>query len=147
MNELRPPAGVERDPGSLLASIMATSHRLEATVETALGRAGLSLAKLGVLRALGGAREPMSLSQLAERNQCVRSNITQLVDRLEADGLVRRVDDPRDRRVIRATLTPAGRNAVTRGEGIMTEMERQVARAVSEADAAAVRRALGHLTG
>ena len=30
--------------------------------------------------------EPLPLSQLAERCSCVRSNITQLVDRLEADG-------------------------------------------------------------
>jgi DNA-binding MarR family transcriptional regulator len=40
---------------------------------------------------------------------CVRSNMTQLIDRLEADKLVRRVDDPGDRRSIRAELTKEGR--------------------------------------
>jgi len=39
----------------------------------------------------------------------VRSNITQLVDRLESDKLVRRADDPKDRRSILAELTPEGR--------------------------------------
>lgn len=136
-----------READSLLASLMATSHHLEGVVEAALARAGLSLAKMGVLRTLAEAKEPLALSQVAERNQCVRSNITQLVDRLEADGLVRRVDDPNDRRVVRASLTAAGRNACTRGEIVMSEMEREVAKAVSDADAAAIRKALGRLTG
>jgi DNA-binding MarR family transcriptional regulator len=46
---------------------------------------------------------------LAEECACVRSNITQLVDRLEADKLVVRSDDPDDRRSIRAELTAEGR--------------------------------------
>jgi DNA-binding MarR family transcriptional regulator len=50
----------------------------------------------------------MTLSELADGRKCVRSNITQLVDRLEADGLVRRIDDPADRRAIRAQVTPLG---------------------------------------
>src|SRR5262249_375934 len=33
---------------------------------------------------------------------------TQLMDRLEAEGLVRRVDDPTDRRGVRAVVTPLG---------------------------------------
>ncbi len=147
MNEPSAELRMERAPGSLLASLMATSHRLEATLETALAHGGLSLAKLGVLKTLVEAKEPLALSQLAERNQCVRSNITQLVDRLEADGLVRRVDDPSDRRVVRATLTAAGRNACTRAEVIVSDLEREVAKAVSEADTAAVWRALGRITG
>ena len=51
----------------------------------------------------------MPLRLLAEQCACVRSNITQLVDRLEADKLVRRADDPKDRRSILAELTAEGR--------------------------------------
>jgi len=50
----------------------------------------------------------MSLSDLADNQHCVRSNITQLVDRLEQDGLVRRRHDPADRRGVLAELTPPG---------------------------------------
>jgi DNA-binding MarR family transcriptional regulator len=57
----------------------------------------------------------LPLGTLAERCACVRSNITQLVDRLEAEGLVARVDDPRDRRSIRAELTAEGRRRQTAG--------------------------------
>ena len=39
---------------------------------------------------------------------CVKSTITRLVDRLEADGLVRRTPDPDDRRAQRLLLTARG---------------------------------------
>jgi MarR family 2-MHQ and catechol resistance regulon transcriptional repressor len=39
---------------------------------------------------------------------CVKSTITRLVDRLEADGLVLRTPDPTDRRAQRLILTPRG---------------------------------------
>ncbi|HET9441429.1 MAG TPA: MarR family transcriptional regulator, partial [Longimicrobiales bacterium] len=45
----------------------------------------------------------------AERIACVKSNVTQLVDRLESDELVRRVPDPSDRRSVRAEITDEGR--------------------------------------
>jgi len=54
---------------------------------------GLSLAKLAALHQLTAAGESIQLGQLAERLACVKSNVTQLVDRLEADGLVNRTAD------------------------------------------------------
>jgi DNA-binding MarR family transcriptional regulator len=70
---------------------------------------GLSLAKFKALHTLVAAGEPLPLRTLAEQCACVRSNITQLVDRLEAEKLVVRTDDPSDRRSIRAELTAEGR--------------------------------------
>ena len=84
-------------------------------VEAALEPVGLSLAKFGVLARLASADEPLPLSTLAEEQACVRSNITQLVDRLEADKLVVRVDDPHDRRLVRAALTAGGPGTPRRG--------------------------------
>jgi DNA-binding MarR family transcriptional regulator len=95
--------------GALTAEVMATLHALGARMEEALEPLGLSLAKFGILAKLVAAGEPLPLSTLAERQACVRSNITQLVDRLEAERLVRRADDPADRRSIRAELTAEGR--------------------------------------
>ena len=83
-------------------SLLGAAHAIEARLEAALDPVGLSLAKFGVLRTLAAAREPMSLSDLAKQLACVRSNITQIVDRLEKDGHVRRRADPADRRGIRA---------------------------------------------
>ena len=62
------------------------------------------------LSTLVASGEPLPLRLLAEQCSCVRSNITQLVDRLEAEKLVRRADDPKDRRSILAELTAEGRS-------------------------------------
>ncbi len=51
---------------------------------------------------------PISMNELAQRLRCHPSNITGLVDRLEARGLVERRPDPRDRRVKGLGLTPRG---------------------------------------
>ena len=50
----------------------------------------------------------MPMSALAERVYCDASNVTGMVDRLEARGLLERRDDPRDRRVKRIALTDEG---------------------------------------
>ena len=53
-----------------------------------------------------GAEVPMSA--VAERLGCDASNVTGIVDRLEARGLLERRDDPRDRRVKPIALTQEG---------------------------------------
>lgn len=97
-------------PGALLSELLGALHAVESRLEETLEPLGLSLAKFGALAELVEAGEPIALGALADRCACVRSNITQLVDRLEADKLVVRSDDPHDRRSVRATLTPEGRS-------------------------------------
>ena len=53
--------------------------------------------------------EPLSMNHLAGELGCDNSNVTGLVDRLEARGLVARRADPEDRRVRQVVLTAAGR--------------------------------------
>ncbi len=95
-------------PHDLLATVLHVAGAIQDRLETALEPTGLSLAKLGALKHLAEANEPLPLGQLAERIACVKSNVTQLVDRLEAEQLVRRVPDPSDRRSVRAEITPDG---------------------------------------
>jgi DNA-binding MarR family transcriptional regulator len=111
-------------PGLLSSELFCAFRAVEARLEAALEPLGLSLAKFGVLTKLVAAGEPLALSVLAERSACVRSNITQLVDRLEADRLVTRAPDPHDRRSIRAELTPAGRALQAEGARVLSEAER-----------------------
>ena len=113
------------DPVELLALLHAASAA-EAAVEGKLSAIGLSLPKLLALKALSDAGESLPLGQLAERLSCVKSNITQLVDRLESDGLVRREPDPHDRRTRLAVLTLAGRKACDEGARIQQETERSL---------------------
>ena len=90
------------------------SSVLESRVEARLSEVGLSLAKLAALHHLTEAGESLPLGQLAERLACVKSNVTQLVDRLEADGLVSRTSDPNDRRSRLAVLTEPGERPTQR---------------------------------
>lgn len=114
-------------PGCALTLLLLDAARaVEARAEGTLGDIGLSLASLGALRHLVLASEPLTLSQLAERHCCGKSNVTQLVDRLEADGLVARESDPGDRRTVRATVTSAGRAAYERAGVLLAEHERSI---------------------
>jgi MarR family transcriptional regulator, organic hydroperoxide resistance regulator len=51
---------------------------------------------------------PISMRELAERLKSDPSNVTGLIDRLEARGLVERRPDPTDRRIKGLALTSAG---------------------------------------
>ena len=52
---------------------------------------------------------PLPMSALAQALQCDNSNVTGIVDRLEAAGLAERRPDERDRRVKTVVLTEHGR--------------------------------------
>jgi DNA-binding MarR family transcriptional regulator len=95
----------------------------------------LSMAKLMALKALSEAGESLPLGQLAERLSCVKSNITQLVDRLEADGLVARRLDPNDRRTKLAVLTAAGRKACDEGTRVQRDVERALLKRLTRDEA------------
>jgi DNA-binding MarR family transcriptional regulator len=125
--------------------VIGAAHEVEGRLEGALGAVGLSLAKLNVLKAHADTDEPLPLSHLADRCCCVRSNITQLVDRLEAERLVERLPDPADRRSVRAALTPAGRERHAEAVRIVGETERQVFAGLGEEDRQALARLLGRL--
>jgi DNA-binding MarR family transcriptional regulator len=108
---------------SLIHAARAIEHRMEAALEIV----ELSSPKFAVLTILVDADDALTLSELAARSSCVRSNMTQLIDRLEADGLVRRVDDPHDRRSVRAELTVLGRQRQAAGATQMDAVREQFA--------------------
>lgn len=113
-------------PSAGLFSLLHAAGVAQSHVESKLAGLGLSLPKLAALRALSEAGESLPLGQLAERLSCVKSNITQLVDRLEADGFVARAHDPNDRRSRLAVMTPSGRKACDEGTRVQDETEREL---------------------
>lgn len=106
--------------------LMWALKHVEERFEAALEPLGLSLAKFGCLANLVEAGEALPLRTLADRCACVRSNMTQLVDRLEAEKLVVRADDPHDRRSVRAALTSEGRARHTEGLKAIRAVEREL---------------------
>src|SRR5438105_6428675 len=123
-------------------ALVHAAHRVEARLEEALAGVGLSNAKFEALSVLVSQDRPISLSELAEKLTCVRSNVTQLVDRLEAEGLVKRIDDPTDRRVVRAEVTALGRRRHAAGARVVDAVLQDVAKELSAVDPQVLRRAL-----
>jgi DNA-binding MarR family transcriptional regulator len=128
-----------------LYAMLHAARAVEAEVEAKLNAIGLSTAKLAALQTLSEAGEALPLSQLAARLSCVKSNITQLVDRLEADALVARQVDPKDRRTRLATLTTAGRKAVKEGTRVLDTTERQVLARLTPEEARQLQALLGRM--
>jgi DNA-binding MarR family transcriptional regulator len=75
--------------------------------------AGLTMPQLRVLFFLGRAG-PASVSEVAAGVGVSQPSATETLDKLVKAGLVQRTPDSCDRRVVRAALTPAGREMVDR---------------------------------
>jgi len=129
----------------IMWSLMGAARAVENRLEEALAQVEMSGPKLIALTHLVEAGEPVPLGELAAQCSCVRSNITQLVDRLEADRLVRRVDDPADRRSLRAAITPLGRERQAAGAKKVAEVRRKLGKALGAINHAALKRALSAL--
>ena len=71
--------------------------------------------------------------------------MTQLVDRLEAEALVRRVDDPSDRRSVLAAVTRLGEERQAAGAGELAKVRDEFMAALPAADRAAFARVLAAL--
>jgi DNA-binding MarR family transcriptional regulator len=78
--------------------------------EEAARQAGLTPAQHQLLLAIRGnqAAAPPTIGDIAEWMKLRHHSMVELVDRAEAAGLVRRVDDPDDHRRQRVALTPTG---------------------------------------
>ena len=132
--------------GQMMYSLVRAAHVLETRLEEALEQVGLSMPKFGALSHLVKEGEPLSLSECATKMTCVRSNITQLVDRLEADGLVRRVEDPEDRRAVRAVVTALGKERYAAGVRQVEKVQAEFSKTISGIDRGTLERVLSALS-
>jgi DNA-binding MarR family transcriptional regulator len=123
-------------------SLIHAAHSIEEHFEKALATVNLSTPKFAALSVLAAQDQPLSLGELAEKLTCVRSNVTQLVDRMEADGLVKRTDDPSDRRGVRAEVTKLGRERHAAGLKVVNKVHEEVAKQLSAVDQSALKQAL-----
>jgi DNA-binding MarR family transcriptional regulator len=90
--------------------LQGAANRLEYILGRALEeQCGISHLVFEVLLILGRAGEPgLSMRAIAREQVLTTGGATRLVDRMEAAGLVQRVEDPGDRRGRLVRLTPLG---------------------------------------
>ncbi|GGS12253.1 MULTISPECIES: MarR family winged helix-turn-helix transcriptional regulator [Streptomyces] len=102
---------------------------------------GLTSTQARVLAQLDG---PVPMRGLATLLVCDASNVTGIVDRLEARELVRREPDPADRRVKNVVATDAGRDVIRRVREEMQAMHGALD-TLDEAESATLYALLGRL--
>ena len=94
----------------LATSIMRVQQVVIAELEAALRPHGITFSRYEVLRLISFSREGhLPLSKIGARLMVHPTSVTNAIDRLEAQGLVRRAVDPGDRRRVLASLTDEGR--------------------------------------
>jgi DNA-binding MarR family transcriptional regulator len=96
-----------RPEDEISALVFHLSGQLTAYVSRAVAEFGLTEPQALLIRHL---REPLRMGTVADRLHCDASNLTGIVDRLEARGIVERRAVAGDRRAKELVLTEAGRD-------------------------------------
>ena len=100
---------------ALVTSVMRAQQIFQARVDEVLRPFCLTFARYELLMLLQFSRTgSMPLSKMGARLQVHPTSVTNAVDRLEAQQLVRRMPHASDRRTTLAEILPAGRELVTK---------------------------------
>jgi DNA-binding MarR family transcriptional regulator len=109
-------------PMAAVTSIMRAQQVLMARLNDLLRPVGLTFPRYEALMLLSFTRTgALPLGKIGERLQVHRTSVTNIVDKLEADGLVRRVPHAEDRRATLAEITPAGRETAQRATAALND--------------------------
>lgn len=106
-----------------------TSAFLEQAESDLLKPHGLSIPQYNVLRILRGAGEKgLACQEIAGRMIARDPDVTRLLDRLEARGLIARARSGADRRVVLARIAEPGRRLLASTDAEMRELPRRLLR-------------------
>jgi DNA-binding MarR family transcriptional regulator len=98
----------------LATSIMRVQQLILAELDAALRPYGITFARYEVLVLISFSAEgTLPLSKIGERLMVHPTSVTNAIDRLESQGLVRRLPDEADRRRTFAELTADGKKVLT----------------------------------
>ena len=125
----------------LIGSVVARYHE---EYDRAAATHSLTGAQARVLALI--ALDPLPMRQIARALRCEPSNVTGIVDRLEARGLVERQPDPSDRRVKVAAATADGTQTAKQLRDSL-DFAREPLAALSRADRTTLRDLLQRMVG
>jgi DNA-binding MarR family transcriptional regulator len=101
-------------PAEVGLRYLSVAHQMRKAVDEHMTGSGLSLARTKVLQVLDRLG-PLRQAELAAQLGYAARSVTQAVEGLDRDGLVRREPHPEDHRAKTVTLTPAGSAALAEG--------------------------------
>jgi len=139
----------ERWPGgapmAAATSIMRAQQIVLARVDEALRPLELTFARYEALVLLTFSRSgSLPLGKMGERLMIHPTSVTNIVDRLEAQSLVRRVDHPTDRRTTLCEITDQGRAMVDKATAAVTAVDLGIA-GLTDREVAQLTKLLGKL--
>jgi DNA-binding MarR family transcriptional regulator len=106
---------------SATTSIMRAQQIILAAVDEALRPFDLTFARYEALVLLGFSRQgSLPLGKMGDRLMLHPTSVTNIIDRLERQGLVSRMAHPTDRRTTLATITEEGRRCVDKATEAVT---------------------------
>jgi DNA-binding MarR family transcriptional regulator len=106
-----------------VTSVMRVQQILQAAVDRALRPHKLTFARYEALVLLSfSRRHSLPMRVMGERLQLHPTSVTNIVDRLQADGLVRRTPHPTDGRTTLVEITDPGRERLAAATEAVTEI-------------------------
>jgi DNA-binding MarR family transcriptional regulator len=110
------------DGMAAVTSLMRAQQIVSARVEEVLRPYALTFARYEVLMLLLLSRRgSLPMARIGERLQVHPASVTNAVDRLEAQGFVRRTPHPSDRRATLVEITDDGRSVAAKATGDLNE--------------------------
>lgn len=107
-----------------VTSVMRVQQIIQSAVDGALKPHRLTFARFEALVLLSFARRSaLPMRVMGERLQLHPTSVTNIVDRLEADGLVKRLPHPNDRRATLVEITEPGRERLQAATAAVTEID------------------------
>ena len=110
-----------------------TNLKVHRTLNNLLAGVDLSLAQHEVLVHIHRNRG-LSQKELSERLLVVKSNVSALIKKLEARGLVRRAPDPADSRNNQLSLTPSGEKLVHKSFALQNRVVEAMVAVMTDAE-------------
>jgi DNA-binding MarR family transcriptional regulator len=138
------PGGDARRLQGMLVELM-RRRSLRDPISATCAELELSASQVHTLLAMGH-EGPLTMGDLARRVAVTEKTTTGLVDRLERDGLVQRLRDPADRRVVRVKLTARGTRLARRLDAELLEKLTRLMGRLDAGDRRDLFRIIGKLT-
>ncbi len=108
-----------------IRAVLVSGNELRSLLDKRLEPLGLSLIKVWALQNIVD-RDDVTISDLAHYLDCGRSNASQLVERMERDGLVARKTQPTDRRVSLIVVPKAARELLASSMKVLRDADRHL---------------------
>jgi DNA-binding MarR family transcriptional regulator len=128
---ITPDGGVEKQRACAVIEIIRSAEEAQQLLRTRIGKAGLTVEGLQTLASIASDQNTTP-GGLARQLRLSRATVSYLLSRLEVSGLISRSRDPSNRRRVRVSLTPAGRNTLGRAAKACTSGLAQIAASMND---------------